>query len=33
LPAGEAKERALALLNRIGLEQKAMEYPDRLSGG
>jgi polar amino acid transport system ATP-binding protein len=32
-PAAEAKERALALLKRIGLEQKAMEYPDRLSGG
>jgi polar amino acid transport system ATP-binding protein len=29
----EAEERALALLKRIGLEQKAMEYPDRLSGG
>jgi polar amino acid transport system ATP-binding protein len=29
----EADERALALLKRIGLEQKAMEYPDRLSGG
>jgi len=32
-PAAEAKERALALLKRIGLEQKAKEYPDRLSGG
>jgi polar amino acid transport system ATP-binding protein len=32
-PADEAKERALTLLKRIGLEQKAMEYPDRLSGG
>jgi polar amino acid transport system ATP-binding protein len=29
----EAEERALALLKRIGLEQKATEYPDRLSGG
>jgi polar amino acid transport system ATP-binding protein len=32
-PADQAKERALALLKRIGLEQKAREYPDRLSGG
>ncbi|HEY1385824.1 MAG TPA: amino acid ABC transporter ATP-binding protein [Dongiaceae bacterium] len=29
----EAEERALGLLKRIGLEQKASEYPDRLSGG
>ena len=29
----EAKERAMVLLARIGLEQKAGEYPDRLSGG
>jgi polar amino acid transport system ATP-binding protein len=29
----EADERALALLTRIGLEDKAREYPDRLSGG
>src|SRR6476646_2015 len=29
----EAEERARALLKRIGLEAKALEYPDRLSGG
>ena len=29
----EAEARAMALLTRIGLEQKAKEYPDRLSGG
>jgi polar amino acid transport system ATP-binding protein len=28
-----ARERAMALLSRIGLEEKAAEYPDRLSGG
>jgi polar amino acid transport system ATP-binding protein len=28
-----ARERAMALLSRIGLEAKATEYPDRLSGG
>ncbi len=28
-----ARERAMALLSRIGLEEKAEEYPDRLSGG
>jgi polar amino acid transport system ATP-binding protein len=28
-----AAERAMALLTRIGLAQKANEYPDRLSGG
>jgi len=28
-----AKERAMALLTRIGLEEKAEDYPDRLSGG
>ncbi len=28
-----AAERALTLLSRIGLEDKAREYPDRLSGG
>jgi polar amino acid transport system ATP-binding protein len=33
LPAAQAETRALALLQRIGLEQKAGEYPDRLSGG
>jgi polar amino acid transport system ATP-binding protein len=29
----EAQERAMALLSRIGLADKAGEYPDRLSGG
>jgi polar amino acid transport system ATP-binding protein len=29
----EAEEKALRLLKRIGLENKATEYPDRLSGG
>ena len=29
----EAEAKAMALLKRIGLEAKAMEYPDRLSGG
>jgi polar amino acid transport system ATP-binding protein len=29
----EAEAKAMALLKRIGLEQKAREYPDRLSGG
>ena len=29
----EARERAMVLLSRIGLEAKANEYPDRLSGG
>jgi polar amino acid transport system ATP-binding protein len=33
LPAAEARERAMALLSRIGLAEKANEYPDRLSGG
>jgi len=33
LPREQAEERATALLKRIGLEQKATEYPDRLSGG
>jgi polar amino acid transport system ATP-binding protein len=28
-----AEERAMTLLTRIGLEDKAKEYPDRLSGG
>jgi polar amino acid transport system ATP-binding protein len=28
-----ARERAMALLTRIGLEEKADAYPDRLSGG
>jgi polar amino acid transport system ATP-binding protein len=29
----EAEDRAMSLLRRIGLAQKAQEYPDRLSGG
>jgi polar amino acid transport system ATP-binding protein len=29
----DAEERALTLLGRIGLDEKAREYPDRLSGG
>jgi polar amino acid transport system ATP-binding protein len=33
LPRKEAAERALTLLSRIGLDEKASEYPDRLSGG
>ncbi len=28
-----AEERGIALLKRIGLDEKATEYPDRLSGG
>ena len=28
-----AEDKAMGLLRRIGLEQKAREYPDRLSGG
>jgi len=31
--AAEAEERARLLLDRIGLEDKAAEFPDRLSGG
>jgi polar amino acid transport system ATP-binding protein len=31
--AAEAEERARLLLDRIGLEEKADEFPDRLSGG
>jgi polar amino acid transport system ATP-binding protein len=30
---GEARERARELLQRIGLAEKAQEFPDRLSGG
>ncbi len=30
---GEAKEEAMALLRRVGLEDKAMAYPSQLSGG
>ncbi len=33
MPRAEAEERAMTLLQRIGLEAKAKEYPDRLSGG
>jgi ABC-type polar amino acid transport system ATPase subunit len=32
-PAAEARETGLALLDRIGLADKANAYPDRLSGG
>jgi glutamine transport system ATP-binding protein len=33
LSKAEAKERALQLLERVGLKQKADVYPDQLSGG
>ncbi len=33
LSADDAEARALELLDRIGLREKAEEYPDRLSGG
>ncbi|RJK96105.1 amino acid ABC transporter ATP-binding protein [Vallicoccus soli] len=33
LPRREAEERAMALLARVGLADKARDYPDRLSGG
>ncbi|MDY0884808.1 amino acid ABC transporter ATP-binding protein [Dongia soli] len=33
VPRAEAEARAMELLKRIGLEQKATSYPDRLSGG
>lgn len=33
VPRAEAEERALALLDRVGLKDKAGEYPVRLSGG
>jgi ABC-type polar amino acid transport system ATPase subunit len=33
LSHGEAKERALGLLERVGLSEKANEFPGRLSGG
>jgi polar amino acid transport system ATP-binding protein len=33
LPRKQADDRALTLLSRIGLDDKAREYPDRLSGG
>ena len=32
-PAAEAEKHGLALLDRIGLADKAQEFPDRLSGG
>lgn len=32
-PRAEAEARALELLERVGLADKAREYPDRLSGG
>jgi polar amino acid transport system ATP-binding protein len=33
LTSALAEERGIALLKRIGLDEKAKEYPDRLSGG
>lgn len=33
VPKAEAQDQALALLDRIGLADKAHAYPDRLSGG
>jgi len=33
VPSAAANERGLALLDRIGLADKAREFPDRLSGG
>lgn len=33
IPKEEAYEKALALLDRFGLREKADQYPDRLSGG
>lgn len=33
LPKKDAIEKAMILLNRVGLGEKADEYPDRLSGG
>ncbi len=32
-PRKKAEEKAMGLLKRIGMDQKAREYPDRLSGG
>lgn len=33
LPPAQARDRAMDLLARVGLANKASEYPDRLSGG
>ena len=33
IPRAEAEEEAMALLRRVGLEEKAKEYPRKLSGG
>ena len=33
VPKAQAREEALALLRRVGLEEKADEYPRKLSGG
>ena len=33
VPAEQAKEEAMALLTRVGLAEKADEYPRKLSGG
>jgi polar amino acid transport system ATP-binding protein len=33
MPVSEARERAMDLLARVGLADKAADYPDRLSGG
>jgi polar amino acid transport system ATP-binding protein len=33
IPKRYANEQAMVLLTRIGLEEKATDYPDRLSGG
>ncbi|GGM29065.1 amino acid ABC transporter ATP-binding protein [Dactylosporangium sucinum] len=33
LPAAEARDKAMALLDRVGLASRAGDYPDRLSGG
>ncbi len=33
LTAAEAKDKAMELLSRVGLADKAQEYPNRLSGG
>jgi len=33
LSRAEAEDKAMSLLKRIGMDHKALEYPDRLSGG